>query len=237
VKNLTKVKVLPALMFKKLKNFGLGSGRLRPFKHSGEWNVLRTFASFYSSLQRYHQPMILVISGTNRENSRSELFARYAYEYLQQKAKETVAFLSLTDLPLNMYHNHMYDGAAQQAMDLSRIQDELVVPADKWYFVMPEYNGSFPGILKLFVDALSIRKYKETFYGKKAALLGVAGGRAGNLRGMEHFTGVLNYLQVTVMPNRLPVSSIEKLISPEGLLVDQDTMKAIQAQLDAFLNF
>jgi chromate reductase len=82
--------------------------------------------------------------------------------------------------------------------------------------VSPEYNGSFPGVLKLFLDALSVKDYKKTFSGKRVSLIGVASGRAGNFRGMEHLTGIFNYLNMIVMPNKLPISSVEKVIDEKG---------------------
>jgi NAD(P)H-dependent FMN reductase len=54
-----------------------------------------------------------------------------------------------------------------------------------------------PGSLKLFIDACSVREYKQNFKGKKAALVGIASGRAGNLRGMDHLTGVMFVDRVT----------------------------------------
>ena len=44
---------------------------------------------------------------------------------------------------------------------------EIVTKTDKFIFVIPEYNGSFPGVLKVFIDACS---FPESFYEKKAAL-------------------------------------------------------------------
>ncbi|MBK6784946.1 MAG: NAD(P)H-dependent oxidoreductase [Saprospiraceae bacterium] len=42
-----------------------------------------------------------------------------------------------------------------------------LIPSSHWIIIAPEYNGSFPGILKLFLDVLSVKQAKETFHGKK----------------------------------------------------------------------
>ena len=86
-----------------------------------------------------------------------------------------------------------------------------MLAADKFWFVFPEYNGGIPGMLKLFLDAISVRAYKATFHGKKACLTGISTGRAGNLRGLDQLTNILNYLQVIVHPNKVPISSISRL--------------------------
>ena len=77
----------------------------------------------------------------------------------------------------------------------------------------------------------------ECFYGKKALLTGVADGRAGNLRGMEHFTGILNHMKVIVHPDKLPISVLKKLVNKEGDLMDEETKKVIEKQLKEFLDF
>src|SRR5690606_14800672 len=72
---------------------------------------------------------------------------------------------------------------------LVETEQRYLIPADKFVFIMPEYNGSFPGILKLMMDNSDIRK---CWWYKKAMLAGLADGRAGNLRGLDHMTNILN---------------------------------------------
>jgi chromate reductase, NAD(P)H dehydrogenase (quinone) len=72
---------------------------------------------------------------------------------------------------------------------------------------------------------------------KKALLVGVASGRAGNLRGLEHFTGSLMHMKVNVHFNRLPISSVHNLLNENAEITDAGNLKAINAQLDEFINF
>jgi chromate reductase, NAD(P)H dehydrogenase (quinone) len=95
-------------------------------------------------------------------------------------------------------------------------------------------NGSFPGILKLMIDNSDVA---NVWHNKKALLTGVSSGRAGNLRGMEHLTGSLLHLKMTVHPNRLPISSVHTLFDDAGTIADAATMKTIETQLEEFLNF
>ncbi len=181
--------------------------------------------------------MITVFSGTNRRNSLSRKLAEQVFEIFKANTNEVVEFFSLEDLPDDILHIDMY-GSGNQSAALSAIQDKLFIPSNKLYFVIPEYNGSYPGILKLFIDACSIRAYKETFHGgKKAALLGVASGRAGNLRGLEHFTGVLNYLHISVMPPNQPISRIESLIVEENKIIDPTILSEIENHVKKFIAY
>jgi len=111
------------------------------------------------------------------------------------------------------------------------IQDNYIKPASKFIFIAPEYNGSIPGFLKLFIDACEV---KPCYHGKKACLVGVASGRAGNLRGMDHLTNILNHLKMTVYHNKLPISSIGNLVDEKGNL-SMDTKTVIEQQINGFL--
>ena len=177
--------------------------------------------------------MITIISGTNRRNSATHRFARHYHRLFLETTEETVHLFSLADLPADILHIDMYD-PKQQSKGLATIQDDLILPADKFFFLLPEYNGGMPGALKLFIDALSIREYAKTFKGKKAALAGVASGRQGNLRGMDHLTGVLMHMGTKVLPNRLPISSINGLHDEDGTL-DAGTEMVMRKQVEEFV--
>ncbi|MCB0666278.1 MAG: NAD(P)H-dependent oxidoreductase [Saprospiraceae bacterium] len=180
--------------------------------------------------------MITLICGTNRRGNETEQITNFIHGLLLKNANEVVKVYKLTDLPVDFIHPEMYS-ADGQARSISDIQDEYMLPASKFWFVFPEYNGGIPGILKLFLDAISVRKLKKTFAGKKACLTGVSTGRAGNLRGMDHLTNILNYLQVTVFPNRLPISSLNSLKDQDGEIKDSYTTQVLENQVKEFLNF
>lgn len=117
---------------------------------------------------------------------------------------------------------------------LKKIETSLFIPSEKFVFIMPEYNGSYPGSLKTMMDNSDIRAcWKD----KKAMLTGIADGRAGNLRGLDHFTNVLNYLCVNVYHNKIPVSKINSELDKEGTLLQDNTLNTIRQQIAGFLAF
>lgn len=178
--------------------------------------------------------MITIIAGTNRRNSEALQFSRHFAGLFRSRTEEPVHILALEDIPATIWQANMYDKGGLSP-DIRELQDEVMIPADKFFFVIPEYNGSFPGALKLFLDAISVREYRKTFRGKKAALVGIATGRAGNLRGMDHLTGVLHHVGTHVMPNKLPISSIEKLMDADGNITDAATLLVMEKHVDEFL--
>lgn len=167
--------------------------------------------------------MITVISGTDRKDSMTIRVAALYTKLLRAKTDDSVHLLSLEGL--NVWEK---DGKFQEA------QQRLLIPSDKFAFIMPEYNGSFPGMLKTMLDYSDIR---SCWWNKKAMLTGVADGRAGNLRGMDHMTGILNYLKVSVLHNKIPLSRISEEIDLEGNLLKEETVKVINNQIDEFLKF
>ena len=166
--------------------------------------------------------MITLICATNRVGSNSKKVA-LLYQRILIERGVAFNFLALDE------HNVVENGETFQDL-----QAKYLFPAEKFLFIMPEYNGSFPGILKLMIDQSDIRK---AWHFKKAMLTGVASGRAGNLRGMEHFSGVALYLKMNVHHNRLPISTVDKLLNSEGEITDEATIAAVNAQIDDFLNF
>jgi chromate reductase, NAD(P)H dehydrogenase (quinone) len=179
--------------------------------------------------------MITLISGTNRIPSQTLVLTRFADTCFREQSHEETSLLDLATVEEPFLIGSGYrPGDQSEAIRL--IQQAMILPARGFYLVVPEYNGSFPGILKYFIDACSVADYKASFDGKKAAILGLSSGRAGNLRGMDHLTGILHYLNVQVMPNRLPVSRIEGLLV-DGELADEGSIELIRRHVAEFLQF
>lgn len=148
--------------------------------------------------------MITLVSGTNRSNSLTLRFSNIYRQLLLQEGAD-VQLLSLCDLPSEILLTDVYGKEARPA-SVEALQQTYFIPAEKFVFIFPEYNGSFPGVMKLLVDSMDPRR---TFQGKKASLVGIATGRAGNLRGLDHFASILHHMNVTVMPYLLPVSRVQ----------------------------
>jgi len=167
--------------------------------------------------------MITIIAGTNRADSMTLRTAAVFRNMLLTLTPEPVLLLSLEN------HAVWERGAA-----MTDLENHYLVPAQKFVFVMPEYNASFPGILKLMLDNSDVKK---CWWMKKAILVGISDGRAGNLRGIEHMTAILHYMKVQVHYNKLILSRINEEISKSGTIIKPDTENLIRQQLDDLLRF
>ena len=172
---------------------------------------------------------ITVISGTNRPESYTRLVAQEYVKMLMDSGVE-VKMLSLEDLPNDFIVSDLY-GKRSERMDA--IISELINNVNKFVFVVPEYNGSYPGIVKLFLDSIPPRMWTY----KKASIVGVSTGQAGNLRGQEHLTGVLNYLKVNVHYNKPRFSSVDRLFSEDKQNMNEEARKRLSESMHQLIEF
>lgn len=173
--------------------------------------------------------MITIISGTNRSDSNTLKVAKY-YQGALAKKGLTTNLLSLAELPDDLVVSDLY---GKRSAAFARIQ-EMVTGTTKFIFVIPEYNGSFPGVLKTFIDACT---FPDSFYEKKACLVGISSGKYGNIRGIDHFGGVCSYLHLHVLPLRLHIPAIKTELNADGELYREDTLKFTSDQIDKFIAF
>jgi NAD(P)H-dependent FMN reductase len=166
--------------------------------------------------------MLTIISATGRTQGNSKKIARHYFQSLSD-AGVNCRMLALDEFP--------YD---QWSRTLPEIQAEYLIPASAFLIVMPEYNGSYPGILKLLIDESDIGK---CWHHKKVILAGVSTGRAGNLRGMEHLTGALLHMKMFIHPNRLPISLVDRHLDEYGQITDPVTLNAIADQVRQLMAF
>ena len=175
--------------------------------------------------------MITLVSGTNRPHSLTSRYSSAYFELLKQKWEE-VQMLDLSNLPSEALSTDIYDKGKKPESIIS-LQNQYFTNTSKFIFIFPEYNGSIPGILKLLIDVLDP---KVAFAGKKAGMIGIATGRQGNLRGMDHLTGILQHMNVTVMPFLLPVSKAHLEIDSTDVITET-TLKVLNVHVERMINF
>jgi NAD(P)H-dependent FMN reductase len=166
--------------------------------------------------------MITVISGTNRADSMTFRTAKLYYGLLEAGGHEA-KLLSLEN-----------KAVWERGAEMLEVEKEYLIPAEKFIFVMPEYNASFPGIVKVMMDNSDLKK---CWWYKKALLTGISDGRAGNLRGIEHMTSILHYMKVQVHYDKLILSRINEEIGKDGTIKKPATEAAMRQQLEDFIKF
>ena len=170
-----------------------------------------------------------IVVGTHRINSNSEKVANYYQNKLLLKNIDST-IIKLRDLPSDFVFSDTF-GKRSNAFNYFQ---NIVSQTNKFIFIIPEYNGSFPGVLKAFIDACD---FPNSFLEKKACLVGLSSGQFGNLRGLEHFTGVANYVKMNVHYNKMYLAGVQKDLEENGEINNPFLIDLIDNQITAFIEF
>lgn len=174
--------------------------------------------------------MITIISGTNRKNSVSKQVALQYQEILKEEGMDST-MVDLEQLPKDFIFSALYENQGTN-LDFNPIRDHMK-EAQKYVFIVPEYNGSFPGILKTFLDAL---EFPGTLKGKKCAIVGLSAGVQGGVMAMSHLTDIFNYLGMHVLAAKPKLMQINGKM--EGAKVtDASYLRYLKEQAKAIIEF
>jgi NAD(P)H-dependent FMN reductase len=172
---------------------------------------------------------ILIVSGTNRPGSSTLRIARRVEQHYRD-ARVPTGLLNLEDLPPEVFSPQSY---ANKPPAFQAIQQKVLDCAGM-HVVLPEYNGSFPGVLKYFIDLL---KFPESFEHKPAAFTGVTSGSWGALRAVEQLQLVFGYRNAHIFPDRVFISSVFQKFPPNAPPADQPLDDRLARQARNFAQF
>jgi NAD(P)H-dependent FMN reductase len=175
------------------------------------------------------QHSIFIVSGTNRPVSNTLRIAKLVERHYVREGVKAELF-SLSDLPPEIFSPQAYETKPPAFLRLQ----EKVIAAAGLHLIIPEYNGSFPGVLKHFIDML---KFPESFDRKPVAFVGVANGQWGGLRAVEQMQMVVGYRNAHVYPNRIFVPSIHNKLDAAGALTDPSLDARFADQARGFAEF
>ena len=174
--------------------------------------------------------MITIVVGTNRRDSISQQIG-VQYSEILKEYNIDVKVLNLIDLPSDFIKSALYENIGKNE-EFNTIR-ELMNQSQKFVFVIPEYNGSFPGVLKSFIDGLDRSK---ALVEKKCALIGLSAGDQGAGLALSHFTNILNYCGTNVLAYKLRLPKIGDSMTDNKITNDQYLSK-IQKQAQKLIKF
>lgn len=132
---------------------------------------------------------IVIFSGTPRKNGRTKIVA----QTLEHKLNGTLVDLSKLDLPL--FNGEETQGDHPSVQWLRRV----VVEAEGFIWVSPEYHNGMSGALKNALEFLSGAHFKR----KPTLLLAVSGGGKGGINALNQMRTVGRGLYAAVAPGQL----------------------------------
>ncbi|QSR84244.1 NADPH-dependent FMN reductase [Methylacidimicrobium sp. B4] len=173
--------------------------------------------------------MIAIVIGTNRLGSRTRLVGAQLVR-LYTALGEPAHPIDLGLLPVEVGGSRAY---AEKPEEVSRFAS-ILGAARGLVVALPEYNGSFPGILKLFLDLLP---HPSPLEGKPICVVGIARGRFGGLRAVEDLQRHLLYRRAYLYPQSVLLSDIDQLLGTGARLEDPAALKRLQEQAEGFVRF
>ncbi len=103
---------------------------------------------------------------------------------------------------------------------------ETVRQANGVILSTPEYHGSYSSTIKLIIDNLG---FPSVLSGKAVVLLGVAAGRIGAIKALEHLRSVCSHVGALVLPGPVSLAGVQRLFDAEGRCLDAKTEQQVRA--------
>ena len=174
-------------------------------------------------------PKILVLAGSARQDSLNRKVARQTVDALRDAGVEAT-LADLRDFPMPIYDGDLESGqglphAAKELKELARRHDGFAIAS-------PEYNGSFPALLKNALDWISRpepgERPLEVFRGKVAAILSASPGPGGGKRGLRHLRELLEMMMVRVIPRELAIARSGGAFDAAGRLTRDEDLSGLR---------
>ncbi len=171
-----------------------------------------------------------IICGTNRPASKSAEVSRAIQALYSKHDTETPEIINLETLNLQNLDNEYY-GDKKKPQDIAQAIEKIDL-SDGLIVVVPEYNGSFPGALKTFIDHWS---YPKSFEYRPVCFIGL-GGRFGGLRPVEHLQGVFGYRNAFMYPERVFITNVWDIVK-NNEIKDEALYALLEKQTKGFIKF
>lgn len=97
-----------------------------------------------------------------------------------------------------------------------------IIEAEVLILIVPEYNHSFPGELKILLDRLYLEYENKIVY-----LVGVSSGVFGGVRGVESLLPILVKFNMNIKYPPLYISNVQKIFNDNDELIDEKQLERI----------
>lgn len=168
---------------------------------------------------------VLNIVGTTREGRKSIYAAEAVDEAFEQDGHDTEIF-DLGEKDVTPLGNRTYKEDEKPVPEFAQELSEKVQEADFIVITTPEYNHSYPGILKTALDHL-FPEYEDKPFG----FVTVSAGGFGGVRALNHLHDVVITFDGFIGPD-LQVSRVGNVFDSNGELLDESYEEKFQGFID-----
>ena len=174
------------------------------------------------------EKLIVGVSGTNRPDN----FTSRALDVTLDEIRKLDAGARVE--VLDGRHLQLAFPGSPQTPDAQKLQ-ALLRQAAGVVLATPEYHGTFSAFTKLIIENLG---HPSALREKPVALLGVAAGRIGAIKSVEHLRSVLAHVGALVIPGSISVAGIQTAFDRKtGAIADANTEEALRGLGRALVTF
>lgn len=173
-----------------------------------------------------HTIRLVAIQGSVRQGNYTARALALVAEAAGQQPGVVLEVIDPTEMDLRLPGRGTSD-------DAKRLQ-ETVAAADGVILATPEYHGSFSSVTKLLIDNLG---FPSKLKGKPVALLGVAAGRIGAIKALEHLQSVALHVGAMVLPGPVSVARVRTVFDEDGRVLDEATAPLIRSVPTKLLDY
>lgn len=182
---------------------------------------------------------LLIFAGSTRQQSFNRKLAG-SVAALARACGAEVSHIELADFDIPIYNADLEArGTPADVMRLKVLMSEH--PA--WIVCTPEYNASYPALVKNTLDWVSSPVKSDPAWtdgfkssrGKVVGVLSASPGALGGLRSQSHLVPLLLNLMCWVAPQNYALSRAGDAFDANGALINETHRKGVQAVLDQVL--
>lgn len=182
----------------------------------------------------------IFLSGSIRKGSFNTQVALHAYHYAQNHHPESgSAFIDLDDYPMPIFNQDLEadHGLPATAQSLKA----MFKHADGFFISCPEYNSSYPALLKNTIDWVSRQEDGEekpllAFENKIFAVASASVGKMGGVRAQKSLITLFENIGAKVVPSTFTLANASEAFNDDGNFKDDEKSKELYKLVDALLN-
>ena len=186
-----------------------------------------------------HEMKILIFAGSTRQDSYNRKLAKVAASIARQQGAEP-SLLELSDYDIPLYNADLE--AQGTPPDVIRLKQAMHSHA-AWIVCSPEYNGSYPALLKNAIDWASSPVKGDAqwsdgvlpFRNKVVGMASASPGGLGGLRAQSHLAALLLNLECWVAPRSHAVSHAAEAFDAQGHLLRTQNQQGMEALVQQVL--
>jgi NAD(P)H-dependent FMN reductase len=157
---------------------------------------------------------VQIILGSTRPQRQGEKVARWITSLASEHEEIKAEYIDLRDWPLPFFCESS-SSPEHYSAEIVPTWIQKVKEGDAYIFVTPEYNHSFPAVLKNALD------YGSDAWSKKpAAFVGYSGDSGGGIRAVEQLRLISIYFQMAPIAKAIYIPAVWRKFNEDGQMID-----------------